>query len=77
MKVGWQQVGGNRVLSEYGWKDGSGYLDRQPVCGRVRSMDEDETAGAGIQSGKRWWYRHEDGSYTSNGFEKIGENLLF
>lgn len=24
-----------------------------------------------IQSGSRWWYRHSDGSYTKNGWEKI------
>ena len=27
--------------------------------------------GSWIQSGSRWWYRHADGSYTSNGWEKI------
>ena len=26
------------VLSEYGWKDGSGYLDRQLLCRRQRKM---------------------------------------
>ena len=25
-----------------------------------------------IQQGSRWWYRHADGSYTKNGWEKIG-----
>lgn len=25
-----------------------------------------------IKSGNRWWYRHADGGYTSNGWEKIG-----
>ena len=24
-----------------------------------------------VQSGNRWWYRHSDGSYTKNGWEKI------
>ena len=24
-----------------------------------------------IQSGSRWWYKHADGSYTTNGWEKI------
>ena len=25
-----------------------------------------------IQSGSRWWYRHADGSYTRNGWERVG-----
>lgn len=24
-----------------------------------------------IQSGSRWWYKHADGSYTTNGWEKL------
>ena len=24
-----------------------------------------------VQSGSRWWYRHQDGSYTTNGWEYI------
>lgn len=28
-------------------------------------------AGAWIASGSRWWYRHNDGSYTRNGWELI------
>lgn len=31
-----------------------------------------------IKSGNRWWYRHADGSYTKNGWEKIeGKWYLF
>lgn len=31
-----------------------------------------EIAGAWAKSGGRWWYRHADGSYTRNGWERIG-----
>ena len=27
--------------------------------------------GSWVQSGSRWWYKHSDGSYTANGWEKI------
>ncbi len=30
-----------------------------------------QTAGRWIKSGSRWWYRHSNGSYTKNGWEKI------
>ena len=30
-----------------------------------------EMTGVTIQSGNRWWYRHADGSYTTNGWEVI------
>ena len=26
--------------------------------------------GSWIQSNGRWWYKHSDGSYTTNGWEK-------
>lgn len=29
--------------------------------------------GSWIQSNSRWWYKHSDGSYTKNGWEKINE----
>ena len=29
------------------------------------------TKGAWVQSGSSWWYKHADGSYTTNGWEKI------
>ena len=29
-------------------------------------------SGSWIKSGSRWWYKHSDGSYTTNGWEKIG-----
>lgn len=37
-----------------------------------------EPKGNWIQSAGRWWYRHSDGSYTSNGWDKIdGKWYLF
>ena len=32
---------------------------------------KDSQAGKWIESAGRWWYQHEDGSYTSNGWEQI------
>ena len=31
-----------------------------------------KSSGSWIKSGSRWWYKHSDGSYTTNGWEKIG-----
>ena len=30
------------------------------------------SSGSWIKSGSRWWYKHSDGSYTTNGWGKIG-----
>ena len=30
-----------------------------------------------IQSGNKWWYRHSDGSYTTNDFEVIGNQKYY
>ena len=31
-----------------------------------------KSSGSWIKSGSRWWYKHSYGSYTTNGWEKIG-----
>ena len=31
-----------------------------------------KSSGNWIKSDSRWWYKHSDGSYTTNGWEKIG-----
>ena len=31
-----------------------------------------KSSGSCIKSGSRWWYKHSDGSYTTNGWGKIG-----
>ena len=33
--------------------------------------------GSWIQSNGRWWYKHSDGSYTRNGWEKISETWYY
>ncbi len=33
--------------------------------------------GSWIQSNGRWWYKHSDGSYTKNGWEKINETWYY
>ena len=39
---------------------------------RLRSwFDHSQYFGSWIQSNGRWWFKHNDGSYTSNGWEKI------
>ena len=35
------------------------------------SSAQDIKYGRWIRSGSRWWFKHNDGSYTSNGWEKI------
>jgi len=41
--------------------------------GDVKELSVKTTAATNqwIKSGNRWWYRHADGSYTKNGWEKI------
>ena len=35
------------------------------------------SSGSWIKSGSRWWYKHSDGSYTKNGWEKINETWYY
>ena len=35
------------------------------------------SSGSWIKSGSRWWYKHSDGSYTRNGWEKINETWYY
>ena len=36
-----------------------------------------KSSGSWIKSGSRWWYKHSDGSYTTNGWEKIGGSWYY
>ena len=36
-----------------------------------------KSSGSCIKSGSRWWYKHSDGSYTTNGWEKIGSTWYY
>ena len=33
--------------------------------------------GSWFQQNGRWWYKHSDGSYTTNGWEKIGDTWYY
>ena len=35
------------------------------------------SSGSWIKSGSRWWYKHSDGSYTTNGWGKIGDTWYY
>ena len=37
----------------------------------TQSGSNSNISGSWILSGSRWWYKHADGSYTTNGWEKI------
>lgn len=37
----------------------------------TQSGSNSNISGSWLQSGSRWWYKHADGSYTTNGWEKI------
>ena len=36
-----------------------------------------KSSGSWIKSGSRWWYKQSDGSYTTNGWEKIGGSWYY
>ena len=36
-----------------------------------------KSSGSWIKSGSRWWYKHSDGSYTTNGWGKIGSTWYY
>ena len=37
----------------------------------TQSDSNSNFSGSWVQSGSRWWYKHSDGSYKTNGWEKI------
>ena len=37
----------------------------------TQSGSNSNISGSWVQSGSRWWYKHADGSYTTNDWEKI------
>ena len=37
-------------------------------------LDDSTIAGTWQLQDSKWWYKHEDGSYTKNGWEKIGDS---
>ena len=54
----------HRTLSDYGW---------EYFLNLVRSFMKDQW----IKDDNGWWYRHADGTYTKNGWEKIGEEWFY
>ena len=72
MLTGWQFINGNWY---YMYADGrmaaNTWVGNYYVNGSGAWTQTKEPA-KWIQSGSRWWYRHEDGGYTTNGFETIG-----
>lgn len=48
-------------------------LANNPVSAQESSSQAtySKLSGSWIKSGNRWWYKHSDGSYTTNGWEKI------
>ena len=36
-----------------------------------------KSSGSWKKSGSCWWYKHSDGSYTTNGWEKIGDTWYY
>ena len=50
-------------------KNGKAMLLATPQL--VTSAEKPAAQATWVQSGSRWWYKHADGSYTTNGWEKI------
>lgn len=44
---------------------------QNPVKPAEKPAEKPAAQAAWVQSGSRWWYKHSDGSYTTNGWEKI------
>lgn len=55
----------------------NGYCDLNSFTEEV-SLDSNYKSGQWIYEENKWWYKHNDGSYTKNGWEKIsGKWYLF
>ncbi|MDS9373599.1 caspase family protein [Streptococcus pneumoniae] len=54
-------------------------LANNPVSAQESSSQAtySKSSGSWIKSGNRWWYKHSDGSYTTNGWEKINETWYY
>ena len=60
-------IGTYYVDASGAWVEGKKQTGETSVSDSVGSSEESKW----IRSGNRWWYRHGDGSYTRNGWEKI------
>ncbi|MGO5450156.1 serine hydrolase [Faecalicoccus sp. LCP19S3_E2] len=78
MLTGWQLIEG-----KYYYFDASGAMARDTWIGdyyvdELGIWDTDRFKPQWILNGTGWWYRHEDGSYTTNDFEVInGQTYYF
>ena len=81
MLTGWQWIGGkcyflkaSGAMAANEWIDGF-YVDGS---GAWIPGKQPEVQAGWIQSGSRWWYRHNDGSYTTSNWETInGKKYYF
>ena len=77
MLTGWQVIGGkwyyfntSGAMAADTWI-GEYYVDKDGV------WDTSKVKPQWILSGSRWWYRHEDGSYTKSNWEQINDQWYY
>ena len=79
MLTGWQKIGNtwyylnspSGIMAADTWI-GSYYVDSNGAWIEGKTQNTTSSGSSKwILSGNRWWYRHKDGSYTRNGWEKI------
>lgn len=70
----WRWFGDSGAMARDCWTPDGCYVDENGIWveGMHKETEEQQDEVSGwIQSGNRWWYRHADGSYTRNGWERI------
>ena len=65
------------IGSYYLGNDGAMLTNTYTPDGYYVGLDGLWTPAKWIQSGNKWWYRHSDGSYTTNDFEEIGNQRYY
>ena len=73
LEKGWHWIGDKcYYMYDSGAMASNTWIGSYYVDGSGKWVPGKTKAQAGwVLSGKRWWYRHADGSYTKNGWEKI------
>lgn len=79
----WYYFNANGAMIKNSWF-GNYYLEEDGKMATNKWIDKDYVGADGlwspsrwIQLGSQWWYRHYDGTYTKNGFEKIGNQTYY